>query len=157
MEEFELTESPGFFSRLFSRWRQTDVFEDGDVEDEMDRPMGTATRNSTRMDVVRIHETRYTVCVRREVVAFEDALSAAKAFKAGDQQILNLTGTEPMLRKTIEDFLAGVAFGLEGSFDAVAQHVFLLAPRAARVDLAPAAEPVSTLYGDIPSWGETGT
>src|SRR5688572_2037376 len=157
MEEFEMTESPGFFSRLFGKWRQTDVFEDDDFEEEVEKNVGTATRNSTRMDVVRIHETRYTVCVRREVRAFEDALAAAKAFKAGDQQILNLTTTEPVLRKTIEDFLAGVAFGLEGSFDPVAPHVYLLAPRAARVDLAPAAEPVSTLYGDIPNWGETGT
>jgi cell division inhibitor SepF len=157
MEEFEMTESPGFFSRLFGKWKQTDVWEDEPVEEEMDRPMGTSTRASSRMDVVRIHETRYTVCVRREVVAFEDALSAAKSFKAGDQQILNLTTTEPTLRKTIEDFLAGVAFGLEGSFDAVAPHVYLLAPRAAKVDLAQAAQPVSTLYGDIPNWGETGT
>ena len=157
MEEFEMTESPGFFSRLFNRWRQTDVFEDEAPEEEMDRPFGTATRNSTRMDVVRIHETRYTVCVRREVRAFEDALAAAKAFKAGDQQILNLTTTEPVLRKTIEDFLAGVAFGLEGSFDPVAPHVYLLAPRAARVDLAPSAEPVATLYDDAPDWGQTGS
>jgi FtsZ-interacting cell division protein YlmF len=157
MEEFEMTESPGFFSRLFNRWRTTDVFEDEDLDDEPDRPLGTATRNSSRMDVVRIHETRYTVCVRREVFAFEDALSAAKSFKAGDQQILNLTQTEPVLRKTIEDFLSGVAFGLEGSFDAVAPHVYLLAPRAARVDLAPAAEPVASLYGDLPNWDETGT
>jgi cell division inhibitor SepF len=159
MEEFEMTESPGIFARIANIWKRNDAFEEVEdtFEEEIDRPFPSGTRSSSRMDVVRIHETRYTVTVRRDVVAFQDALAAAKAFKAGDQQILNLTRTEQGLRKTIEDFLSGVAFGLEGSFDAVAPQVYMLAPRAAKVDLAPAAEPASTLYGDVPNWGETGT
>lgn len=157
MEEFEMTESPGFFSRLFGRWRESDAFEDDEIETEQHRPVGTATRSSSRMDVVRIHETRYTVCVRREIRAFEDAMAAAQSFKAGDQQILNLTQTEALLRKTIEDFLSGVAFGLDGHFDSVAPHVYVLAPLTARIDLVPAADTVAATYGDLPTWGDTGT
>ena len=154
MEEFEMTESPGFFSRLFNRWRDTEAFEDEDASLTEDSPLGSSTRTSSRMDVLRIHEKRYTVCVRREIRAFEDALSAAGSFKAGDQQILNLTETEASLRKTIEDFLAGVAFGMDGTFDAVAPHVYVLAPHQAKIDLVPATEKVASLYGDTPNWGD---
>ncbi len=152
MDEFEMTESPGFFSRIFGRGRDADVFDDdADVEEERSHRPGT--RNSSRMDVVRIHEKRYTVCVRREVYTFEDAMAAAQSFKAGDQQILNLTQTEPTLRKTIEDFLSGVAFGMEGSFDPVAPQVYVLAPQTARIDLVNGAQPVAEVYGEAPNWG----
>jgi len=152
MDEFEMTESPGFFSRIFGRGREADTYDDDlDVEEERDHRPGT--RSSSRMDVVRIHEKRYTVSVRREVYTFEDAMAAAKSFKAGDQQILNLTQTEPTLRKTIEDFLSGVAFGLEGSFDAVAPQVYVLAPQSAKIDLVEAAQPVAQVYGETPNWG----
>jgi cell division inhibitor SepF len=154
MEEFEMTESPGFFSRLFNRWRETDAFEEDEPSHEDEPSLRTATRNSSRMDVLRIHDKRYTVCVRREIRAFDDALSAAASFKGGDQQIINLSQTEPLLRKTIEDFLAGVAFGMDGTFDAVASHVYVLAPRQAKIDLVPASEKVATLYGDTPNWGD---
>lgn len=153
MEEFEMTESQGFFSRIFGRCRDADVFDDDEMDVEEERTHRPGTRNSSRMDVVRIHEKRYTVCVRREVFTFEDAMAAAQSFKAGDQQILNLTQTEATLRKTIEDFLSGVAFGMEGSFDPVAPQVYVLAPKTAQVDLVQGIQPVAATYGDTPNWG----
>lgn len=153
MEEFELTESPGFFSRIFGRKRDED-FEEEDVDVEYQHPTRSATRASSRMDVVRVHDRGYTVCLRREIRTFGDAIACAESFKAGNQQLLNLNETQPGLRTKIEDFLAGLAFGLEGKFEPIGPGVFVLAPHTALVDVVSASEPMSNAYGQAPEWGD---
>jgi cell division inhibitor SepF len=125
MEELETMEKQGFFARIFGRRR------DDEYEDFEDVPEKTGP-------YLRVHSTsQYTVRIRRQVIAFDDAVAAADGIKRGEQQILNLTSADPSLRERIKDFLAGVNYAQEGTWEEVGEHVFLLAPRQAHVESAP--------------------
>src|SRR5204862_6733449 len=71
---------------------------------------------------------RYTVTVRPQITSFDDALAAANGLKRGDQQILNLSGTDPQTRQKIVDFMSGVNYAQEGSWEEIGENVYLIVP-----------------------------
>jgi cell division inhibitor SepF len=76
--------------------------------------------------------------VRRQVVTFDDALAAADGLKRGDQQILNLSGTDAVLRQKIVDFMSGVQYSQEATWEEIGDSVYLIAPSTVYVEIAPA-------------------
>ncbi|MGE0000863.1 MAG: cell division protein SepF [Fimbriimonadaceae bacterium] len=86
---------------------------------------------------------RYSVTVRRQVRSFQDAVAAADGLKRGEQQILNLTMAPPETRERIKNFMAGVNYTAEGSWEELGDDIFMLAPSTALVEVAAAASVVS--------------
>jgi cell division inhibitor SepF len=123
MEETATREKPGFFTRLFTR--PVDDF--SEIEDMPEHRVDHTTP-------VR-GAYRYTISVRRDVRSFDDAMAAANGLKRGEQQILNLSETDPNLRQKIVDFMAGVNFSLEGTWQDVGEHIYLIVPNHAFVDV----------------------
>lgn len=131
MEEIDGQErQQGLFGKLAGIFTRED--EDSEVEE---------TREPKRM--ARAAEVRtvykYHVSIRRQIVSFEDALSAAQGLKRGEQQILNLTQTEPSLREKIKDFMCGVNFSQEGTWEEIGDNIFLVVPANVFVEVAPAS------------------
>ncbi len=127
----EMLEKPGFFSRiatLISRPRE----ESDDVFDDMP---ATPLRVSTT--------ARYHVTVRRQIVTFQDAVACADGLKRGEQQVLNLSMATSELREKIKDFLCGVNYAAEGTWEELGENVYLLAPASAFVEVAPASPRVA--------------
>lgn len=123
MEDMEIQERPGFFQRLFGGR--------GNDEPEIDEQPSSGSVSSLRPVY------RYNVTVRRQVFCFEDALAAANGLKRGEQQILNLSGTDPVLRQKIVDFMAGVNYAQEGTWEEIGEHIYLVVPPTAYVEIAP--------------------
>lgn len=121
-------EQPGFFARISNFFNRSGVIED--VEEDSEFP--SATR-------LRIMEApQYTVVIRRQVVSYNDAVAAADGLKEGQQQILNLNTADQRTREKIKDFMAGVNYAQEGHWEEIGDNIFLLAPRFAQVECAPA-------------------
>lgn len=137
MEELvqERDRRQGFLARLFGR-PVLDEIEEEDYEE----------RRPTLKHPQMVASARYHITVRRQVVTFEDAVAAANGLKRGEQQILNLCSAEPKLREKIKDFLAGVNFAQEGTWEELGEHVYLLAPANAIVDTAPATPRVAAAH-----------
>lgn len=130
MEELELQEKPGIFSRLGSMFVRD---RDQDEEEEV-----TPAKKSDRSGSTMQRAARYTVTVRRQIVAFEDAMASAEGLKRGEQQILNLSSTEPAVRQKIVDFMCGVNYAQEGTWEEIGENVYLIVPNFAYVEVAPA-------------------
>ena len=129
MEETMLEERPGIFGRLFGRFTRTEVYEE-EVE--------TMPERTTTPAVGMRRDYRYTVTVRRQITSFDDAVAAAHGLKRGEQQIINLTATEPTLRQKIVDFMSGVNFAHEGTWEEIGDSIYLVVPQNAYVEVAPA-------------------
>ncbi len=126
MEELQEQTRSGFFSRLLGRFRDED-FESEEAEEA-----------TGKVPNLRLTPTpKYHITVRRQVVTFADAVSAADGFKRGEQQILNLCSCEAVAREKIKDFLLGVNYAQEGTWEELGEHVYLLAPSTAFVETAP--------------------
>lgn len=125
MEQMELEEQQGFFTRFMSRFQR----EEAEVPE-------LESHNPTTFRVASAH--KYQITVRRQIVTFQDAVAAADGLKRGDQQILNLTGADLALRDKIKDFMCGVNYAQEGTWEELGENVFLLAPSFAYVEVAPA-------------------
>ena len=128
MEELVLQEKPGLFSRLGKMFTR----EDADIEEE--QPTTEAGRALT---LQRAH--RYLITVRRGITTFDDAMEAAHGLKRGEQQILNLSTTEPLLRQKIVDFMSGVNFAQEGTWEEIGDNIYVVAPATAFVEVAPSS------------------
>lgn len=126
-----LEERPGIFGRIFGRFTQTEIIE-VEEEEEMRMPEKSAAPAGMRRDY------RYTVTVRRQITSFDDAVAAAHGLKRGEQQIVNLSATEPVLRQKIVDFLSGVNFAHEGTWEEIGESIYLVVPQNAYVEVAPA-------------------
>jgi cell division inhibitor SepF len=135
MEETMLEEKAGFFGRVLSKFTRTDVYE----EEVEQMPEKNITTTGMRRDY------RYTVTVRRQITSFDDAVAAAHGLKRGEQQIINLTGTEPVLRQKIVDFMSGVNFAHEGTWEEIGDAIYLVVPQNAYVEVAPATARTSAL------------
>ena len=135
MEETMLEEKAGFFGRVLSKFTRTDVYE----EEVEQMPEKNVTTTGMRRDY------RYTVTVRRQITSFDDAVAAAHGLKRGEQQIINLTGTEPVLRQKIVDFMSGVNFAHEGTWEEIGDAIYLVVPQNAYVEVAPATARTSAL------------
>ncbi len=129
MEEFDGQDRPGLFGKIAG------IFTREEEEDEIE------TREPRRMaraaDVRTVY--KYHVTIRRQIASFEDALTAAQGLKRGEQQVLNLTQTEPSLREKIKDFMCGVNFSQEGTWEEVGEHIYLVVPNNVFVEVAPAS------------------
>ncbi|MCW5936020.1 MAG: cell division protein SepF [Fimbriimonadaceae bacterium] len=120
----ETIERPGLFTRLFAfARREEEEFED------IEAPTG---------NTFRVHTThRYSITVRRQIVSFQDAVAAADGIKRGEQQVLNLAMASTELREKIKDFMCGVNYAAEGTWEEIGENVYLLAPAMANVEVAP--------------------
>lgn len=130
MEEVVLQEKPGIITRVLELFRRNDIEE---FEEEMDSPVTPEHRALTMKSAAR-----YTITVRRQIVSFEDAMAAANGLKRGEQQILNLSGTDSVLRQKIVDFMCGVNFAQEGTWEEIGESIYLVVPANAYVEVAPA-------------------
>ena len=133
MEELATTERVGFFERLFGGRARDDDFDFGD---DADSQQG-----------IRVHDQRqYTITVRRHIMSFEDAALAADGLKRGEQQIINLASTDPGLREKVKDFLAGVNYAQDATWEELGEHVYMLAPPGATVECAPATPRIQATH-----------
>lgn len=128
MEELELAERPGFFSRV------KDYFSRGH-EDEAEQESAPTGSIGSRHPSVH----RYSITVRRQIVSFQDAVAAADGLKRGEAQLLNLTAADPALREKIKDFMCGVNFAQEGTWEEVGENIYLVVPANVFVEVAPAS------------------
>jgi cell division inhibitor SepF len=129
MEEMLLQEKPGFFSRIAGMLTRR--------EDEFEEESDVAATPEHKAYTLK-SAARYTVTVRRQIVSFEDAMAAANGLKCGEQQILNLASTESSLRQKIVDFMCGVNFAQEGTWEEIGENIFMVVPANAYVEVAPA-------------------
>lgn len=136
MEELELQEKPGLFTKLAAVFTRG---EHDDIEDE--EPTDTNARTYQLRTAYRYHVT-----VRRQVGSFDDAMAAAQGLKRGEQQILNLSGTEPTMRQKIVDFMCGVNFAQEGTWEEIGDHIYLIVPASVYVEAAPPTARSSSLH-----------
>ncbi len=130
-EQLELQDKPGLFGRI------RDIFTTKDEEDEELVAPVEDRRLSKTLETRAIYKAHVTV--RRQIVSFEDALAAAQGLKRGEHQFLNLTMTEPTLREKIKDFMCGVNFSQEGTWEEVGEHMYLVVPAHVFVEVAPAS------------------
>ncbi len=128
MEEMDIQERPGIFSRFAGMFIK-------DVEDDIEE-----------MDIVsespRVHvrqSTRFNVTVRRQVLSFQDAVAAADGLKRGELQVLNLNHVDDKVKDKIKDFMCGVNYAQEGTWEEVGDNLYLLAPTFVMVEVAPAS------------------
>lgn len=137
MEELELQDDKsGIFTRLKGLFNREDEYIE---EESYDTP--AATRSISSRSTARAH---YSITVRRMVQSFQDAVAAADGLKRGDQQVLNLTACDATLREKIKDFMCGVNYSQEGTWEELGDNVYLLAPPNAMVDVAPATPRVTS-------------
>ncbi len=135
MDETAFQEKPGIFSKVASLFSRTEVYEE-EVDD----------RSSTTASALHLKSSyRYTVTVRRHITSFEDAMAAANGLKSGEQQILNLAGTDPQTRQKIVDFMCGVNFAQEGTWEEIGENIYLIVPANAYVEVVPATARGSAL------------
>ncbi len=133
MEEMVLDEKPGIFGKLANLFTRTEEFEEDEV---MDRPAnGLQVRQAYR----------YTVTVRRQITSFDDAMAAANGLKRGEQQILNLSNTDAVTRQKIVDFMCGVNYSQEGTWEEIGENIYMIVPASAYVEIAPATGRVHAL------------
>ena len=129
MEESTFEEKRGLFQRvaeIFSRSEEAEFVE----EDE--------TPTVRAVPTVHLKSNyRYTVTVRRHITNFDDALAAANGLKSGEQQLLNLASTDPETRQKIVDFMCGVNYSQEGTWEEVGENIYLIVPPHAYVEVIP--------------------
>lgn len=128
MEEMVVQDKPGLISRIAGIFTRTDDTDDGS-EITPERMTNGTTQNRGAY--------RYTVVVRRQISSFDDAMAAANGLKRGEQQIMNLTGTDAVTRQKIVDFMCGVNYAQEGTWEEVGEGVYLIVPASAYVEVAP--------------------
>ena len=119
---------PGFFERVFGMVHRNEV---EDLEDDRD------TLPTSHVRVGAEHTHHFTV--RKQVVSFQDAVAAADGLKRGETQVINLAAATPDMREKIKDFMCGVNYSSEGSWEEVGEHVYLLAPSQVYVEVAQAS------------------
>jgi cell division inhibitor SepF len=134
MDEMEVQDKPGFFGRLRDLFVREEEYEDTPSSVAVataERPMPSRPRMEVR-DMYKYH-----VQIRRQIMSFDDALAAAQGLKNGEQQVLNLSMTEPTLREKIKDFMCGVNFSQEGTWEEIGDHIYLVVPSNVFVEVAP--------------------
>ena len=139
MEEMEIHEEPGLFSKIagvFGRTRRVDDYDQ--EEEEME-----STSTSNRYEPRPMKEYVCTVSVRRDIASMQDAMSATNELKSGHLQILNLTTTDPVLRSKIVDFMCGANYALEGTWEEIGESTYIIAPNRAHIQVLPATPQIN--------------
>ena len=65
---------------------------------------------------------------RHEVSSFEDVMGPASSYKSGTATIIHLNLADKDTGRRIVDFFSGLAYGTDGSFEKVAEGIYLLTP-----------------------------
>jgi cell division inhibitor SepF len=65
--------------------------------------------------------------------SFNDAQEVGDKFREGHSVLMNLQAVEPELARRLVDFASGLAYGLSGSMQPVAEKVFLITPPGVQV------------------------
>ncbi len=65
---------------------------------------------------------------RHEVSSFEDVMEPASSYKSGKAAIIHLNPDDKDIGRRIVDFFSGLAYGTDGSFEKVAEGIYLLVP-----------------------------
>ena len=130
MEESMVEDQPGIISKFMKLIHKDHA--DGEEMDYASHETSTSNTTTARPSY------RYTVTVRRQIVSFEDAMAAANGLKRGEQQVLNLNNTDLVTRQKIVDFMSGVNYAQEGTWEEIGENVYLVAPAHAYVEIAPA-------------------
>jgi cell division inhibitor SepF len=65
--------------------------------------------------------------------SFNDAQEVGDKFREGHSVLMNLQAVEPELARRLVDFASGLAYGLSGSMQPVAEKVFLITPSGVQV------------------------
>ena len=65
---------------------------------------------------------------RFDVTSFEDVMPPAQSYKDGNPTIINLIAEPKDVGRRIVDFFSGLAFGTEGTFEKVAEGIYLIPP-----------------------------
>jgi cell division inhibitor SepF len=65
--------------------------------------------------------------------AFNDAQEIGDKYREGFSVLMNLAGASPDIARRLVDFASGLAYGLAGSMQQVADRVFLLTPQGVQV------------------------
>ena len=65
---------------------------------------------------------------RHEVSSFEDVMGPASSYKSGTATIIHLNPEDKDTGRRIVDFFSGLAYGTDGSFEKVAEGIYLLTP-----------------------------
>jgi len=128
MEQMAIQDKPGLLSKLALIFSRT---EEGDDFEETSTPSRADTNSAFRPSY------RYTVTVRRQITSFEDAWAAANGLKSGEQQILNLSATDAATRQKIVDFMCGVNFAQEGTWEEIGENIYMVVPSNAHVEVVP--------------------
>jgi cell division inhibitor SepF len=93
-------------------------------------------RRSRRDAVVRAMPTQPSTGARFHLVhphSFNDAQEVGDKFRQGHSVLMNLQSVEPELARRLVDFASGLAYGLAGSMQPVADKVFLVTPPGVQV------------------------
>lgn len=99
---------------------------------ERERESASARRES----VVRAMPTTSGAAPRVHLVtpsAFNDAQEVGDKFREGYSVLMNLQGANPELARRLVDFASGLAYGLSGAMQPVAEKVFLITPAGVQV------------------------
>jgi cell division inhibitor SepF len=65
--------------------------------------------------------------------SFNDAQEVGDRFRQGIAVLMNLSSADPDLSRRLIDFASGLAYGLGGSMQPVAERVFLITPQGVQV------------------------
>jgi len=65
---------------------------------------------------------------RHEVSSFEDVMEPATSYKNGNAAIIHLSPEDKEIGRRIVDFFSGLAYGTDGTFEKVAEGIYLLVP-----------------------------
>lgn len=128
MDDREHEQKPGVLGRLRSLFPRAETI---DEEEEFESP-SFRPNNPLRQAHTRSYQSHVTV--RRNIKGFEEAYAAGAGLKRGEIQIVNLTETEPGLRRQIRDFLSGVSFAEEGHWAEIAPDIYLITPHSTLID-----------------------
>lgn len=116
---------------------ELDDYDDGEEQPQrrpVVRRLPDAEQRAERDAVVRAMPT--TPSARFHVVqptAFNDAQEIGDKFRENYSIVMNLQSAQPELARRLVDFSSGLAYGLGGSMQPVADRVFLICPAGVHV------------------------
>jgi cell division inhibitor SepF len=97
---------------------------------------GADTHQAPRDAVVRAMPATGTAAPRFHLVhpnSFNDAQEVGDKFREGHSVLMNLQAVDSELARRLVDFASGLAYGLAGSMQPVAEKVFLITPPGVQV------------------------
>jgi cell division inhibitor SepF len=128
MEDMAIQDKPGLVRKI------ANIFVSHEDQDELEQ---VRVNDLAHPGLQLKANYRYTVTVRRQITSFDDAMAAANGLKRGEQQILNLCATDATTRQKIVDFMCGVNFSQEGTWEEIGENIYLIVPSNAYVEVAP--------------------